>query len=139
MKNLMNKSLTESREEIKEAFQVLESDSYKMKLAVLMMFILESALKVLKGIDSQNFMDEVKVQIDNMVKEVEDWKQSETMLKEHIEKNGELVSALDLSSHEIRKVADDIAALVKRYDELISSCAEERDKKSIAEIESSKI
>ena len=139
MKNLMNKSLTESREEIKEAFQVMESDSYKMKLAVLMMFILESALKVLKGIDSQNFMKEVKVQIDNMVKEVEDWKQSETMLKEHIEKNGELVSALDLSSHEIRKVADDIAALVKRYDELISNCAEERDKKSIAEIESSKI
>lgn len=139
MKNLMNKSLTESRDEIREAFQVMESDSYKMKLAVLMMFILESALKVLKGIDCQNFMDEVKVQIDNMVKEVEDWKQSETMLKEHIEKNGELVSALDLSSHEIRKVADDIAALVKRYDELISSCAEERDKKSIAEIESSKI
>lgn len=139
MKNLMNKSLTESREEIKEAFQVMESDSYKMKLAVLMMFILESALKVLKGIDSQNFMKEVKVQIDNMVKEVEDWKQSETMLKEHIEKNGELVTALDLSSHEIRKVADDIATLVKRYDELISNCAEERDKKSIAEIESGKI
>lgn len=128
-------SLNECREEITNQIMSLGNHDNVMKAALIASFILQNSIDVIRSIDPSKFLDSLRDTLNRQIECGEEWKHKGNMLREHLEKNKEVISAFERCEKDIEDLSARITHLLKEYDNLLKSLCLDRSRKSIAEIE----
>ena len=128
--------LSDCKKEIDSQLQSISNHPNEMKLAVIASFLLTGAMRIIKDIDPEKFLESLKTELEKEIKEAENLLQAQGMYMEHLDKNRELIANFDASVSETGRLSSEINELLDRFDNILKNMAIDRCKKSIAEIES---
>jgi hypothetical protein len=132
---LDNKSLLECKQEIDKQFESITHHQNEMKLAIMVSFILNDAIKIIRDIDTSKFLEKLKEELECEVKEAESLKDTKDEYIQHLEKNSELIIHFESRKQELKEISDKVESLLSDYDKLLRELINERCRKTIAEIE----
>ncbi|MDE6121012.1 MAG: hypothetical protein K2F63_04410 [Muribaculaceae bacterium] len=132
---LSSRSLDECKEEIDRQFKSLAEHGNEMKAAITASFFLQASVETINKIDPAKFMDSLRDELLRLISSGEEWRQSGNMMREHLEKNKDVISAFERTEYEVSDLTRRITTLLDEYDGILRRLCLDRSKKSIAEIQ----
>lgn len=113
-----------------EEIDALSKEEYKLKMAFVLIHIIEESQKVLDSIDTSNFVEELKKLVNDSCEKSE--KQKE-LLKLRFAQDKQIRDAIDGTNKESKALDNEIEPLLTRYESIVKALVESYEKLSLAE------